>query len=476
MSLHVHRMHTRVRTHDAVAPQRLAGWQDAFGQQDGERIAARWVRGGEWLLIRRLPLHLRWRGEPADADVGRAWGEALERAIARALEHGDGNCVRYRNRQAALADLFYRAALGDDSRHWAWQRMELIPRATLRSDEVLRHAAAALAQEPDAIWPVLVQLLQGEEATASLTAVLRALPLAAWSRLFEACPRTAGFARWATLTTVHGMAPGAMPADWNAEAQALLHWASSRAWFAKRHHDVLLVLLCAIQRAAVGMGEARLQQETATARRALAAVSPSLPEPRPAAPAQDDASSAIASTAVPPMATTPASKEQAPRHPPELPQAKQESIATRFGGALFWLTRVAADGLRARCEQADEPLPVLLRELALALGVPADDPVVDAFCGGPRPREEASGTVLALAQRTAADWEAWLAEAAPELAAPRLQAVCRRPGRLEFEPGWIALHLPLDGVDTSVRRLGLDLDPGWLPWLGCVVRIVYEEA
>jgi len=42
------------------------------------------------------------------------------------------------------------------------------------------------------------------------------------------------------------------------------------------------------------------------------------------------------------------------------------------------------------------------------------------------------------------------------------------------EPGWIELVLPLDSVDTSVRRLGLDLDPGWLPWLGRVVKIRYE--
>jgi hypothetical protein len=34
--------------------------------------------------------------------------------------------------------------------------------------------------------------------------------------------------------------------------------------------------------------------------------------------------------------------------------------------------------------------------------------------------------------------------------------------------------LPLDSVDTRIRRLGLDLDPGWLPWLGCMLKIRYE--
>jgi hypothetical protein len=33
--------------------------------------------------------------------------------------------------------------------------------------------------------------------------------------------------------------------------------------------------------------------------------------------------------------------------------------------------------------------------------------------------------------------------------------------------------MPLDEVDLDVRRAGLDLDPGWVPWLGTVVRYVY---
>ena len=41
------------------------------------------------------------------------------------------------------------------------------------------------------------------------------------------------------------------------------------------------------------------------------------------------------------------------------------------------------------------------------------------------------------------------------------------------EPGWIEVHLPLDAVDLVVRRAGLDADPGWVGWLGTVVRFVY---
>jgi hypothetical protein len=35
------------------------------------------------------------------------------------------------------------------------------------------------------------------------------------------------------------------------------------------------------------------------------------------------------------------------------------------------------------------------------------------------------------------------------------------------------VRLSLDDVSTDVRRAALDLDPGWIPWLGVVVRFAY---
>lgn len=51
--------------------------------------------------------------------------------------------------------------------------------------------------------------------------------------------------------------------------------------------------------------------------------------------------------------------------------------------------------------------------------------------------------------------------------------VCRRRARIMFDPGWLEAHLSLDDVSTELRRAGLDLDPGWVPWLGVVMRFVY---
>ena len=55
-----------------------------------------------------------------------------------------------------------------------------------------------------------------------------------------------------------------------------------------------------------------------------------------------------------------------------------------------------------------------------------------------------------------------------------LRRVCLRRARVLADPGWIAVHFSLEDVSTDIRRAGLDLDPGYVPWLGVVVRFVYD--
>ena len=50
--------------------------------------------------------------------------------------------------------------------------------------------------------------------------------------------------------------------------------------------------------------------------------------------------------------------------------------------------------------------------------------------------------------------------------------VCR-PGRLTFTETHIDVMFRLDRVDIRVRRAGLDVDPGWVPWLDRVVHFHY---
>jgi hypothetical protein len=56
-----------------------------------------------------------------------------------------------------------------------------------------------------------------------------------------------------------------------------------------------------------------------------------------------------------------------------------------------------------------------------------------------------------------------------------LRRLVRRPGVLRVSATHLDITLPLAHADIRVRRLGLDLDPGWVPWLGRVVAIHYQD-
>jgi hypothetical protein len=50
-----------------------------------------------------------------------------------------------------------------------------------------------------------------------------------------------------------------------------------------------------------------------------------------------------------------------------------------------------------------------------------------------------------------------------------------RPARLDCTPTHLDMHFYANDVDMRVRRAGLDIDPGWLPWFGQVVAYHYQE-
>ncbi len=103
-----------------------------------------------------------------------------------------------------------------------------------------------------------------------------------------------------------------------------------------------------------------------------------------------------------------------------------------------------------------------------------------AVGGGARPRDPAmawlppAGDDAGLARQA----RTWLRRTGRRvrLAGERaltLRQLVRRPGRLRLTATHLDATFDLDAGDVRVRRLGLDLDPGWVPWLGLVVAIHY---
>ncbi len=139
---------------------------------------------------------------------------------------------------------------------------------------------------------------------------------------------------------------------------------------------------------------------------------------------------------------------------------------------------LADDALSAR------PLAWVLHSIAGSL-VPAapDDPALLAFAGLLPAAEPPS-----LAWRPAGPAELdsiarharrWLTVTGLRLlgdgdaTAQTTERLLHRSGIIFAERGWVDVQMPLNTVDIDIRRAGLDIDPGWLGWLGSVVRFCY---
>lgn len=58
----------------------------------------------------------------------------------------------------------------------------------------------------------------------------------------------------------------------------------------------------------------------------------------------------------------------------------------------------------------------------------------------------------------------------------RLCDVIHRPGRLRLVEDRLTVRFHPDHADIRLRRPALDLDPGWVPWLGLAVRYEYRDG
>lgn len=160
---------------------------------------------------------------------------------------------------------------------------------------------------------------------------------------------------------------------------------------------------------------------------------------------------------------------------------------TERGGLLFLLNILddhgIADRLLSDSRVASRSGRRLLHDLGARLsGAEPDDPAVLAFCGL-RPDDEPPETGGALST----DEDAVLESARLDvlealgrrmgsdgaLAPLALHDVMAHPARILADPGWIEVRFSLDDASTEVRRAGLDRDPGFLSWLGAVVRFSY---
>jgi hypothetical protein len=144
-----------------------------------------------------------------------------------------------------------------------------------------------------------------------------------------------------------------------------------------------------------------------------------------------------------------------------------EHIATAWAGVLFLINSLRRLDIDARLDALGAAAPSgwrVLGDLGRALGLPDDEPIA-AFLAA---QDLDTTTPPALLADLLAGLEALYATNGP-WPLPLAQA-----GVLHASETHLDLDLGGTSVDIAVRLAGLDLDPGWVPWLGRVVMFHYN--
>ena len=483
----------------------------------------------EEVCVRRVDAPARLRLGAPDSALVAAWSVALADAIRATLDGGGPDVVRFRTRGHALADLLVSVARGDHARAWAWRQLGLWSAGDDASGETaVEEAVRALLSRPESV----VAALSAVARAGALPALAARIRPDAWTAVARAALEAAAVPDSAVRVLVRpsepdpsagstgGTAgdadggPGAAPA---LSSDAVLRRvrriagqsAIARAVLARpeiaadRRRALALLALLEAEPAALARGLAASTELVAAVEDEIAqdTVDGQTASSRSDADRQTDAArrgnasaDREADRARGESRTSDDGLSDSDLDPEESPMPAQRAAGeTRWGGLLFLLHVVGeldvAEEVAASDVLAARSLRWVLFHVAQSLlGLDERDPAALAFAGlgpdrDPPTRGEEPATpaemdeVDTLARRLEARlFERLRGEPAPDrrAAAALLRETARRAAAVEADPGWIDARLSLDEVSIDVRRAGLDLDPGWLPWLGVVVRFVYE--
>jgi hypothetical protein len=145
-------------------------------------------------------------------------------------------------------------------------------------------------------------------------------------------------------------------------------------------------------------------------------------------------------------------------------------LPTSCAGLYFILAILLRTGFPAWLNEHPDVVPAgfvaaLLREIARRTGTPSRDAAVLAL-GEPEPLPVETRAELAAWLRALRRWSRLEARMG-------LYNIVRREGRITATRTHIDIRFRLEQADIRVRKAGLDIDPGWLPWFAKVVRFHY---
>jgi hypothetical protein len=443
---------------------------------DNDLLEAALERGGirrtDEICIRRASAKARLNDGDSNGRMATAWSVSIADAIVEALRDGGANIVTYRSLHYALSEMAVCALRQDFSRSWAWKQLGI-----WRGDDVVKPEIAAgevisaLIRNPVAAPAVLREIGR----TGDLRSLLVNVSPALWKRLTHEVLSVRGAA------TVHEdfqVETVDVPAN-EIDVDNVI-----------AHSSIIRVLKGLVDDPAMAISIAKLalvEADTGTLFRSSAAVARaekliaakllrSSKEAESAAVAPVEAASVNRST-TPPSRDDSATSRSAP--------IRDDPARSDWGGLLYLLNLLRDHDFKSlMLELPGRSLAWALYQLGLLLvPIAYGDAALLAFAGvgptrvppvddqAPSAEEKTvleklrSSLVLKLRSKLNADER--------ELDVELIARIASRRAEIIADPAWIEVHFKLSEVTTDVRRAGLDLDPGWLPWLGAVVRFVY---
>jgi hypothetical protein len=477
---------------------------------------------GDW-CVRRVDLDVRLDPARPSGALESDWADQIVIAVRQSLRDGARDVVHYQRREEALDDLLSGLATGDLERAWAWRQVGMLEAGDPEPGDAPREVCLRVLDR----WRRGVAAARARLVRrAGPAAAHRLLGAAGWTAVAALAARETG-ADPSRLLTTTAATPGAAVAgagsDAGAEPDGPDLAGAPRPPDASRPARLAAAVVGASALAAALRGSG-LRTDDATLRAWGVLV---LAGADPAALRRPDGPVLVLAVAelLRPTSTSGLSPARAPGRrrdqsgagrasdrtagpesssdaaacatsgPGAAPEAEAEPAAapvlgarTAWGGLLYLLNTAADAGLPDALGEPPflgRPVPWLVHQLGVRL-VPAmpDDPAVLALSGlDPElatDDEPPDGREAAALDDCAARWCATTAArlrpapSEPVTDAELVRRVTRRDAVVVREPGWVEVTLALDDVDLDVRRAGLDLDPGWVWWLGQVVRFGYE--
>jgi hypothetical protein len=487
--------HYRLRPSQSEQKLRLDSvLRDVIGDALDMALERAGIRTEEVVCIRRLDVPIRLRLSRGDGSLAADWARFLAEAIEFAATKPYAT-VRYRSRRLALIAMGSDVAQGRLHNVWAWHQIGFWRGSDDCTNlvDAASEFAGALCREPEAAVAVLAAL----GARGELRPMAKYLDVA-WTSIAAAVFDASG------VSLPHEV--DRLTAPWkDDEHSPTVEFEAARSSGSQLKSPAWDRAKIVVERSSIlrDLRDTQLAQPAAKALALLALLEcePSLVRagnqlletaravyelefPR----AQFASFKERLSTEVARLRVqSPTGANRAPR--------KSEKLALRtegfagFGGLLYLLRVVDELKIPERAMAlpaiAARRLRWFQHRLALTLlPMDPDDPAALAFCGlGPasnhpsRLQPPPAPEEQQLIDAFAAEVETALAEFFPEAARLREQLakfVCRRPAHIVADPGWIEARFSLQDVSVEIRRTGLDIDPDYLPWLGVVVRFVYE--